>query len=385
MARPHPRRPFPHLGAERPVMSRQKTARVVHVIGMLDRGGAESVALDLCRRLPPTAPRQVFLTLGGGVGRLAPQFAETGAAVRRCPLKPVPTFVPRLWRQLRTLRPDVVVSHVSVVSGLVLGVAALAGVRVRIAHMHSDGDGRPDSLRRRAMRKMLRAMLRLAATDVVGVSAGSVTFAGPRPGDPRYRVLPNCVDFDRFGEVRVTATPRDGGPVFVHIGRAAPEKNRPFLLSIHAEARRIRPATRLVVVGPGGVGDLERADARVGQDPTVELAGETDHVENYLAGADVLLLPSHREGLPGVVLQALAAGIPVVVSDLPGLRDLARTLPGITLLPLEAGPRAWARAALDLAELTTEGRRELCDAVRSSPYTLDQYVERWMSLWTART
>jgi len=350
---------------------------VVHVFSTLHRGGAESRVLELCRVIPRTEIQQRFLLIGEHEGLLAPRFRAAGATVDRCPLLPWPTFPARLWWWLHTARPDVVTSHVSLVSGLVLAVSAAAGVPMRIAQLHSDDDGRRASAPRRLFRTMMRMLLRRSATAVLGVTSASVTFAAPPPGDRRYRVLPNGVDLRRFP----IQTKREVRPVLVHIGRAAPEKNRAFLLRVHVEAKRTRPETRLIVVGPGGVDDLRAELAE--PDPSVSLLGDTDRVADVLAGAGVLLLPSHREGLPGAVLEALAAGVPVLATRLPGLSELAGQLAGITLLPLAAGPRAWADTALRLADTPVAERDEISAAIRRSPFTLEQYADTWRRLWTS--
>ncbi|HEY3604980.1 MAG TPA: glycosyltransferase [Sporichthyaceae bacterium] len=352
--------------------------RVVHVFGSLNRGGAESVALDLCRSVPATEFEQHFWLLGTEKGGLADLFQQAGAIVSMCSLRPVITWVPRLWWRLRTLRPDAVVAHVSVVSGLILLVARLAGVRVRIAHMHSDGDARGNNVARRAFRAVLRTLIKHHATDVVGVTSGSISFAG---GDPRYRVLPNGIDFARYAGVRVTDAISDV-PVLMHIGRAAPEKNRAFLLPVHDAANQIRPGTTLVLVGPGGSDDLPAG--AVGKSG-LELAGETREVEKFLARADALLLPSHWEGLPGVVLQALAAGVPVVANDLPSTRDLAAKYPGLSVLSTDAGPEVWAVEALRVAALPRQQRHVISAAMCASEYQLDRYAQEWRALWTSRT
>lgn len=358
---------------------------VVSVVGTLDRGGVETAALNLCRTIPSAEVRQILLITGAAEGTLAPQFRAAGALVHRCPVRPTVLFPVRLWRYLRHTRPDVVVSHISVVSGLVLAVAGLAGVGVRIARMSSEGDGRPDNPRRRLQRAVLRALLRRCATDVLGVTAGSLAFAGDPVGDTRFRVLPNGIDVARFASVRaLRAEQAREAPSFVYIGRAAPEKNRGFLLKVHAEAKRVRAATTLTVVGPGGTSDLAAVDSgSCYTDPSVHLIGESDQVEEVLGDADVLLLPSHREGLPTVVLEALAAGVPVLATYLPGLRDLAREVRGLTLLPLSAGPSAWARTALALADLPSDERDRISDALARSPFTLAGSAAVWKRLWTA--
>lgn len=358
---------------------------VVHVLAPLDRGGVAGVALDLCHAIPDDEIRQVFLTLGKREGQLAPRFREAGARVQQCPHRPLPYFVPRLWRRLRAIRPDAVVSHVSFRSGIVLAVARTAGVPIRIARLQSEGDWWPDNAFRRTQRAVLRGLLRRSATDVLGVTEAALAQAGRAGDDARYRVMPNGVDVDRFAYIRKPRPDGDRAPRMVHIGRAAFEKNRGFLLKVHREAKRMDDRSVLTFVGPGGTTDLtgtERAAALA--EPGIHLAGETDHPEQVLAESDVMLLPSHYEGLPGVVLEALAAGVPVLATSLPGLRDLATRVDGLSLLPLESGPAIWAETALRLARTPRPERERISDSLRHSPFTLASTAEQWRTLWTTQ-
>ncbi|MGI5215731.1 glycosyltransferase [Plantactinospora sp. CA-290183] len=370
----------------RPPPPPRRPVRVAHVIGSLDRGGAETVSLDICRSLPPDEVEQTFITLGGREGSLAEEFRAAGALVRQCPLSPVHSFAPRLLRGLRSARPDVVVAHVSLTSAVVLLLAQAARVPVRVARMWSEGDGRPDTLPWRVRRTFLRHLLRRTATDVVGVTAAALGLAAPPLRDARYRVLYNSVSVERVeGWERRPARERWNlpaeDPVLLHIGRAAAVKNRPFLVDVHRAVRARWPETRLLAVGPGGTDDLTSAHPRIGDDPYVVLAGETEEIASALAAADVLLLPSHWEGMPGVVLEALAAGVPVVATDLPCLRELAAHVCGLSLLPLSAGPDRWADAAMRQARASAGARREIRQSLRSSPFLLDRAVREWRALW----
>ncbi|WP_329108995.1 glycosyltransferase [Micromonospora sp. NBC_01699] len=378
----HPTRP-----GECPYPVTDRAVRVTHVIGWLDRGGAETVSLDLCRAIPSTDVRQTFVTLNGREGSLADDFRATGAGVTQCPVTPLRTFGPRLWRCLRALRPDVVVSHVSLTSAVILLVARFAGVPVRIARMWSEGDGRPDTRARRIRRAVLRRLLRRVATDVLGVTTAALALAGPPTGDRRYRVLYNSVDPSRVGGWEREAArsrwrlPSDV-PVLAYLGRSAPEKNRPFLIEVHRAVRAHRPDARLFVVGPGGADDLLGAYPEIVDDPLVVLAGESDEIASVLAATDVLLLPSRREGLPGVVLEALAAGVPVLATDLPCLREVEPRVRGLALLPLADGPQRWADAAVAQIQLGPVERAEIRRSLHSSPFLLANAVAQWRTLWT---
>ncbi len=383
LAEPTPAaRPAPSPAGTRPPV------HVVHVVGCLDRGGIETAMLDVCRSVPVQDVRHTFVTVAGWEGSLAGRFRAAGAGVTQCPVRPRHSFGPRMWRRLRSLRPDVVVSHIGLTSALVLLTARLCGVPTRVARLWSEGDGRPEAPLRRAQRAVLRRLLPHAATDVLGVTAAALRFAGHRPHDPRYGVLYNGVALDRVdGWDRRTARRRwglpDDAPVLGYLGRAAPEKNRGFLVEVYGAARALRPDTRLLVAGPGGSDDLTAVDPAIVTDPHVVLAGEVDDVGAVLAAADVLLLPSVREGLPGVALEALAVGVPVVSSDLACLRELSTLVAGLTPLPLTAGRERWAAAALDRAAIDADRRRELALALRDSPFTLANVVRQWRDLWEA--
>lgn len=360
--------------------------RVAHVIVCLDRGGAETVSLDICRATPADRFAQTFITLGGREGSLAEDFRAAGAEVRQCPLHPLPLFVPRLWRCLRTIRPHVVVSHLNLGSGVMLPVAWAAGAPLRVARIWSEGDDRRDGVRTRTQRAVLRWLLRVAATDVLGVSAAALAFARPVPHDTRYRVLYNSVDLDRVRRFdRILARERWGippdAPLLVHVGRAHEVKNRPFLIEVLRSARRRRPDATLLVAGPGGIDDLLAVHPEVATEPSIVLAGEIAELGSVLAAADVLLLPSRREGLPGVVLEALAAGVPVVANDLACMAEVAEQVSGVTLLAVDEGPQSWASAALREAGAPAADRQRIRQSLLASPFLLERAVAEWQALW----
>lgn len=369
---------------DRPV--RQRPARLVHVIGTLDRGGAETVALDLCQAMAPARVRQTFLTLGGREGVLAERFRAAGAAVVQCPLAHPATFGWRLWRCLRALRPDAVVSHVSLPSGLVLLAAWAAGATVRVARMHNEGDGRDLTPYRRAQHALLRLAIRVCATDVLGVTAASLAFARPRAGDPRYRVLGNAVNLDRLVEVDRAAARQALGlpvdaPVVVHIGRPDPEKNRRFVGEVHRATVARNPKAMLIVAGRGGPGQLVEAIPEVTEDSSVLLLGERDDIATILAASDVMVVPSTREGLPGVVIEALACGVPVVATDLPGLVEVEPLVDGLHLLSLSEDADRWAAVVLELCGVSVARRDQIRRRMRSAPaFMVTESARQWEDL-----
>ena len=143
-----------------------RPAAVLHVVVALDRGGVETWLLVLTARLDRRRWRFDFCALGGRPGRYGSLAVERGRRVLECSLA-APSrwrFPLRLLCLLREGGYDVVHSHVHGFSGVVLGIALAAGVRVRVAHSHNTADGRPDTWRRACYRYSAAALLRQSST-----------------------------------------------------------------------------------------------------------------------------------------------------------------------------------------------------------------------------
>lgn len=243
----------------------------------------------------------------------------------------------RLLRMLRSGRYDVVHSHVHQFSGPVLLLAWLAAVPIRIAHLRSVHDGRGGGLARRAYRVAARAIVARAATTVIAVSRSAMEafWGADWEDDPRRRVIYNGVDVARFAcrggpDVRTELGIPPAARVVLHVGSFTPAKNHAALVAIAAALERRRPEVVFVLVGDGALRPgIEAAVAADGLGPRFRFTGSRDDVPALLAAADVLVLPSLWEGLPGVVLEASACGVPVVASPLAAVAEIGRTIDGI--------------------------------------------------------
>lgn len=361
----------------------------MHVFGAMDRGGAEIRTLEVMRAIPADRVQMEFCTLSGRRGSMATDIEAMGGRVHPCVLD---RAFPRAFvRLLQERRPGVVHSHVHFASGAILALAALAGVPVRICHFRTTADGADSSLRRRTYRRAMQLLLDQVATDIVGVSAGVLDEAWPRwRGDARCRVLHTGVDPARFAsadpagvraELGVPAT----APMVVQVGRFEHPKNQPWAVEVMAALASLSPA-HLVFVGRGGT-PLERearALARLhGLSSRVHFAGERLDTASILGAADASLLTSSREGLPGVVLESLAAGTPVVAPDLPGVREIAAVMPGIRIRALDRPASDWAQALRDaLADApSSEQRRERRRSFSATGFTTAASAAGHLALW----
>ena len=148
-----------------------------------------------------------------------------------------------------------------------------------------------------------------------------------------WRVVPNGVDLDRFrprdrAEAR-RALGLDPGPLAVCIGRLSRQKGQDILVDAWRTVAAALPDARLALVGGGP--DETMLRARAG--PGILFPGPTSEVETWLAAADVIALPSRWEGMSLSMLEAMAAGRSIVISDVAGAREAVDNASGAVVPP----------------------------------------------------
>jgi glycosyltransferase involved in cell wall biosynthesis len=173
----------------------------------------------------------------------------------------------------------------------------------------------------------------------LGVSRSIVAALDSRPGAKVLRkktsVMHNAVDLEKFKER--SPDPRKRlelglGPADVvvgSVGRLSKEKNFSMLLNAIPLVIGHKPEVRFLMIGEGPLGDELRSQAnRLGLTSAVIFAGARSDVDALYPMMDLFVLPSLGEGLPLVILEAMASGIPVLATDVGGTRELVR--PGQT-------------------------------------------------------
>lgn len=337
----------------------QQPQKILHIFGRMVRGGAELRTLELMRHIDRERCKFQFCALSGLSGELDDEIIKLGGTTHYLGLGPL--FLHRFRRLLREEKYTVVHSHVHLFSGLILQLAAAEQIPVRLAHFRNTHDGQDQTLRRTLQNRLMKYLLDRHATKILAVSEGVMASVwGPGwPADQRCEVIYNGFDFtpfaataDRKGARQEFDIPLDAR-LYIHVGRMAPAKNHSKLIAVFALIAARDPHARLLLVGRGG-NDIEtqsrELSVRLGVADKVILAGERPDVPRLLQAADLLLFPSLWEGLPGAVLEACAAGIPILASDLPGIREISHNVPeAVTCLPATASDAEWAEMAMKIS------------------------------------
>ncbi|RKN38068.1 glycosyltransferase family 1 protein [Streptomyces hoynatensis] len=289
-------------------------------------GGVAQVVTDLVRAQAAAGLRTLVLCPPGG--ELARGAAAAGAEVglwlaERAPGPHLPWEAAAAGRAIRRARPDVVHLH-SAKAGLA-GRLALRGSLPTVFQPHAwsfhAAGGPSAALALRWERLGARWAHRLLCVSERERQEGERARV---PG--RWAVLPNGVDLTRFPLAGRDARARarealaatyalpGHAPLVVCVGRLCPQKGQDLLLRAWPSVAARVPGARLALVGDGG----ERAALRRAAGPEVLFAGHVDDPYPWYAAADLVVLPSRWEGMALAPLEAMAAGRPVLLTDVAG-------------------------------------------------------------------
>jgi glycosyltransferase involved in cell wall biosynthesis len=307
----------------------QTSIRILHVVGLLNRGGTETGLMHILRHIDRDRFKLDFLTHATRPAAYDEEARQLGARIIPClaPRQPL-RYARNFQRIMRDYGPyDIVHSHSSHFSGFVQWLAFKAGIPVRISHSRNcfdeDAYRLPRPIRDVYLALMKHWLDKYTTTGLaVSKAAAEYLFGEVWDSDPRNHVLYSGNDFSGFETTfdrdvtrKELGIPEDAF-VIGHIGSFNWVKNHDFLVDVATEAHKQEPTIWLLLVGKGEF--RSRIESRVTEaglaDQTV-FSGVRDDIPRIMQAMDILVFPSHREGLPRVIIEAQAAGLPCVVSS----------------------------------------------------------------------
>lgn len=291
---------------------------VVHVIDELPSHGAERLIVDLLRHASPDFRYSVLCIVRGGP--LAEEVAAAGHAVEVLgrPVGAHPGTLFALMRWFRRHRVDVVHTHLHAADSYGRLAARLCGVRACFSTRHSTlpWQGRVRPLVARVLGRLSWRVI------ACGEEVSAALIHGDRVPAHRVAVIPNGIDLRRLAGGHGSA---HGGDLRAELGvppsalllgtlcRLHPQKGHADLLAALTALRTQHPGFVCLLVGDGELRpQIESEVDRLGLREHVRLLGQRADVPRLLAALDAFVLPSHAEGLPIALLEAMAMSLPCV-------------------------------------------------------------------------
>ena len=301
--------------------------RVLHLVDDLDVGGLERVVCQ-CARYLPSDRYQVAVWALGRDGPMADVIRQAGGAVRVLSLRSCyhPAVIRRFIRELRAERPDIVHTHTYFTNTLArLALWAGRCPAAHVAHVHNVYS------QYRWHHRVVEKGLSRRSFRIICCSAAVRDFVCRAEGiqPEKTCVIPNGVDVEAF-EARPAF---DRGAlglaeddfVVMTVASLTAKKGHAYFVRALRRLCRINARIKYLVVGDGPRREtLHNLVATEGLEDHVVFLGVRSDVPALMGLADVFVLPSLTEGMPLVVMEAMAAGLPVVATNVGGTPELVR-------------------------------------------------------------
>ncbi|MBB2911632.1 glycosyltransferase involved in cell wall biosynthesis [Streptosporangium becharense] len=310
------------------------------MIKTLDVGGAEVLLVERLLAAPPGAKRYTVVCMRSSTDGLVRRLRQAGIAVVDLTACPPALRLPSLVRVVRRLRPDVLNVHSPLPASLLRPVSrfwrprpalvsTVHNVRYRVPTMLLDRstawlDARTVAVSPQVARAFTGRGTRGLATRIHGVDVA------------RQRLL--AAEPER---IRREWNVPDSAFLIVHVANFRPQKNHALLVEAAARVVRDDPRAVFLLAGSGPLHDETARRVAALRSDAVRFLGSVPDAARLIASADLLVLSSSYEGLPVVVMEALAAGVPVVSTAVGGVPDLVEDgRNGLLTTPGDAGALA---------------------------------------------
>lgn len=328
--------------------------RVLHVLGGLNRGGAESMVMNLYRNIDRTRIQFDFIVHTDKHQDYTDEIEALGGKIYHFPRFKGYNFLSmkQCWNAFFVEHPEykILHSHVRSYASLYIPIAKKHGL-VTIIHSHSTSNGKGVAS---LIKRVMQSSLKRKADYLFACSeeSGRWLYGDKAIRGENYRMIPNAVDTEKFAfspttrtQVRETLGIGDDTIVYGHVGRLHPAKNHPFLLEVFEGIHKKQPNSLLLIVGDGELrAEIEEKINTLGIADAVRMLGSRGDVPELMQAMDIFLFPSRWEGLPVTVVEAQASGLPCFLSDTI-TRDVD-TSPLVTYLPIQNGVTPWLDAIL---------------------------------------
>lgn len=374
--------------------------RVLHVLACMDRGGIETWLMFIMRGLDRKKLNidvcNVNTTKEGAYSR---EFSRLGGREISCVIAPRwqrLTFEQRFRLLLRENKYDVVHSHIFLHSGIIMKYAAKEHVPVRVAHIHAPSDF---SNKKRIWRTLhnnhLRKKIDKYATKILTPSRGTMTniFGDGYVNDNRYEVMHNFVPLSAFdGEIdkahfREQLDIPEEGKIALTIGRYFAHKNQEWVVSVAEEVCKKRNDVYFVLNGAAPTQDYLNYVKNLVKIKNLEkyfrFIGPFEDLLPVWKSADMFLFPSKIEGFGIVIIEAGAACLPVVASDIVGIREAAAGCRNIKLLSLDLSAGDWAKEVINMLEDGKCSPSEARQQIIQAGFSLQTAMEKLLKMYRA--
>lgn len=298
--------------------------KVLHVIGNLEIGGAEIVAMNYYRLIDREKYEFHYLVYSSKKGYYEDEVTALGGKVIHLnySYSKLLSFSRKFLKLIKKEKYDIIHSHMLFNNGIVLKLANVANIPMRISHSHSTRNKVKETKILKLYEIVMRKIINENATHFLSCSTQAGEFLyGRKKYIKNGIMIPNGIDTQKFQfneqkrkDIRKKHMIDDDVVLLGAVGHLESVKNHQYLLDLIYELRESK--YNLLLVGDGSkYTELINKSKRLGIENQIILTGNVSNVEEYLSAMDLFLFPSLYEGFGISVIEAQANGLECLISD----------------------------------------------------------------------
>ena len=364
------------------------------VAGSMGMGGIENQLMHLARN----ADKEVFQIdftsssedafYRDEIEKLGDGFIVLSAKSRTHPVR----YCIQMLRIMRVGHYDIVHSHELFHSGMTLFLAWLAGIPCRFCHAHNwrEGTGGKNSFIRRIYQRVMRFAINRFSTVQIACSswAGEFLYGKKTTERPSYHLVFNSVDtarfLDRYDQIESGEFCEEGRwKNVLHAARISIVKNQQFLAEIAQVLKNRGEQIRILCAGDGDW-DVKNSVQKTIQsqhlEEHIQLLGPRKDIDTLMRKSSAYVLPSRYEGMPLVMIEAQASGLPCVSANTYS-PEVDFGIGTVTWLPLEAGAETWATALEEAVQKGRAPKASVEKAIREKRFDSKMFAQTLCDLY----
>jgi glycosyltransferase EpsF len=367
--------------------------RVLHIVSAMDRGGAETLLMNVYRNLDRRKLQFDFVVHRSDQGDYDHEIRHLGGKIYNVPslgnAGPI-IYVKKLVEIMSSNSYTAVHSHTDYQSGFPALAAKIAGIPHRICHSHSNNWPMYDSYKQKLLLKGLQSIIKFSATQYCSCSqeAGAFLFGQKAVEKNQVTILKNGIDLGQYLDETITKTSviRELGldqdaKIIGHVGKFSKSKNQSFILKVLKELVNTDIRYVALLVGDGPLKEkIEHEAENMGLSKHVCFLGVRSDIPRLMKAFDVFLFPSIFEGFGIVTVEAQISGTPCIMSDsVPISTDMGLGL--VRYLSLEEHPEKWGEEVGKAIYMQKPEKAALVKALSEKGFSIQQNIEEWMKLY----
>jgi glycosyltransferase EpsF len=376
------------------VSSREAPKRVLHIVSAMDRGGTETLIMNIYRNIDRTKIQFDFVTHVTHKGDYDDEIMELGGKIYRIPslgqLGPI-SYVRQLMKLMSSNSFIAVHSHTDYQSGFPTLAAKMCGIKNRICHSHSNNWPRRNALKDKVLLVLLQTTMKLSATKFCSCSmeAAEFIFGEKLSKKGGVSLLKNGIELGSFTDhvpnskedVLHELNLPDETKLLGHVGRFSESKNQSFLLKVIKKLVEEDNRYVALLAGDGPLQTQVKNEAeRLGIINNVKFLGIRTDIPRLMKAFDVFLFPSIFEGFGIVTIEAQSSGTPCVVANsVPRSTDMGLGM--IEYIGLDESLEVWCDAIKKAFATDRPKSKEIIKKVTERGYDIRNNIDDWLELY----